>query len=126
MEDLIAAFNQTKQLLVEQVRDLLGQRIKNRAIEFPAVEWISWKQYTPYWCDGDQCSFSVNSWSLCVNGESYDDYPTDSQEYQFGEIVVNMIDAIPEEIMEMAFGDNVEVVITRDGVVKFNEYSDHD
>lgn len=42
-------------------RDNLESARKQLFEDFPDLEWFSWTQYTPYFNDGDECTFRVNS-----------------------------------------------------------------
>lgn len=43
---------------------------------YPQLENFSWRQYTPYFCDGDPCEFGANTSDPNINGHSsYDHGP---------------------------------------------------
>jgi hypothetical protein len=73
-----------------------AELVKELQSEFPAllaplfekskkIESIGWRQYTPYFNDGDECVFSVHNDDLQVNGEDFDDVDF-LQELQYGTI----------------------------------------
>ena len=90
--------------------------------QFPEVDKIQWTQYTPYFNDGDACTFGVNKPDFILDDGNvvsswYGDgkkYVTDSLRALFGF----------ELLMESVFGDHVEVTVTRQGI-EIDEY-DHD
>lgn len=105
-------------------------------IKYPELESFSWRQYTPYFNDGEPCRFGVHN-----------DYPTvvlttateEEKEIasSWGEVVgqsenaeeiekavIEFLKAIDEEAYEEMFDDHVEVKVTRKGV-EVEEY-DHD
>ena len=88
--------------------------------QYPEVESVSWTQYTPYFNDGDSCTFSVRE--LRINGEEEWD-ANESMEALFK--IFKEVHNQDNEIFLQCFGDHVEVTITRDGNVDVSEYS-HD
>lgn len=46
---------------------------------------ISWVQYTPYFNDGEECTFSVYDINLHFDEDSYDDHEDDSSNYRLEE-----------------------------------------
>ena len=100
--------------------------------KYPNIESFSWTQYTPYFNDGDECTFSAQT-----------EYPqltfTDGTEIDINygegdadaEVVAKEIAAVKtflaqfdESDYEEMFGDHVRVVVSRKGA-KIEEY-DHD
>jgi hypothetical protein len=90
--------------------------------KYPTMLNFSWTQYTPYFNDGDACTFSVHNYPE-INGE--DSYGETTAELRpaFKEVEA-LIGGIDEPTMEAMFGDHVKIVCQRDGV-QVNEYS-HD
>lgn len=75
----------------ESGKELLVGSMKGFFQKYPAVESVFWRQYTPYFNDGEPCEFQVHEQSLRLrgtneeqlafiktHGELYSDY-TDSQ-----------------------------------------------
>lgn len=120
----------------------------------PKVESFGWSQYTPYFNDGDTCTFSAHTDYISINGEHVDDskwvnettvvdwgtWNRDLRVYE-GRVEVPNLDYDPElakgcdEITEFLrnfdndfyitrFGDHAEITVTKDGV-DVDEY-DHD
>lgn len=91
--------------------------------KFPKeVESIGFVCYTPYFNDGDTCEFSVDS-TLRINGEWADDSELEVEinedlRQEFESVVGNIPDSLALEL----FGDHCEVVISRDGTWKTEEY----
>lgn len=116
----------------------------------PELESFSWFQYTPYF--NEDCTFSANTDSLYLNGESIEEaewYPVqnivsrgiwnpDTRKYdgmikeknkKYNEKLSNLADKISQFLGELddmfflnRFGDHAQVTITKDGV----EISDFD
>jgi hypothetical protein len=120
----------------------------------PKVESFGWSQYTPYFNDGDTCTFSANTDYISINGEYVDDskwinektvtdwgtWNRDLRIYE-GRVEVPNLDYDPElskgadEITEFLrnfdndfyitrFGDHAEITVSKDGV-DVDEY-EHD
>ena len=65
-------FNDKKKQLVEELRLEFPKIILELLEKSDFIETISWKQYTPYFNDGEAPVFSTSHDSLLVNG--YDEY----------------------------------------------------
>jgi hypothetical protein len=122
--------------------------------DHPKVNSFGWHQFTPYFNDGDTCTFSVNTDYIYINGESVDEsdwinetkitnYGTwnrEKRQYEGRTEVPNFnydkeLVAASDEIKEFLsnfdndfflsqFGDHAEVTITAEGV-SVDEY-EHD
>ncbi len=102
---------------------------------------LRWTQYTPYFNDGDACTFSVNEPQLCredddegVDCSSFgaSSYGKESWAPEIEGITRKDILAIekawkklPEDLLESAFGDHTQVVVEPNGKYSVDEYS-HD
>lgn len=108
---------------------------------------IQWTQYTPYFNDGEACTFGVNDPSLRKlsddDSEDEDNDPDNDEGITFSSYgsewnpvvegvtkkcvraVKDVWDGIPEDMLEQAFGDHVAVLIRKDGTFEVSEYS-HD
>ena len=153
MSDMIAALNAvgarraelTKQLETEAVA-ILRPLLEGFLKDHPSIESLKWTQYTPYFNDGDTCEFHVHDlYVKPVGGDEdagdYEDgyvyvpspeYYTDSElaERGFTRESATAFRALDsalsanEEACLAAFGDHVQVIVTRDGI-EVEEYS-HD
>jgi len=90
----------------------------------PKVEAIRWRQYTPYFNDGDACVFRVRDFYIKYFGAE-----PDSGDYGDGFEYLRQgtgfkLRGIEDEIYEAVFGDHAEITATREGF-EVNEYS-HD
>lgn len=109
---------------------------------FPELDSFSWAQYTPYFNDGDECTFGVNEVDTFNGYAEYDDdgesngkgfnpwedYSYDkkkSRSYEIVENVQNFISSAPENILRELFGDHVRVTVYKNGKSESEEYS-HD
>lgn len=116
----------------------------------PSVKRVVWSQYTPYFNDGDSCTFGVNDPKFYnfTEDEEDDDFDPDEDELQNGQWAVESWDlrdssqyGLTEEekdliqfvsktisdnndFFEEIFGDHIEITITAEGI-ETEEY-DHD
>lgn len=49
--------------------------IVHAALEQPGVTEVSWRQYTPYFNDGEPCEFGVHGFGCVVDGVEIEDWP---------------------------------------------------
>jgi hypothetical protein len=82
----LEAFNAKKQALVEQLRKEFPAMFKELFEQSEVIKSISWTQYSPYFNDGDKCTFSAHTDDLYVNGEYCDDVDFLSP-YNYGRLV---------------------------------------
>jgi hypothetical protein len=104
----------------------------------PEIEDIHWRQYTPYFNDGDACEFGVCDIYFKLKGTEeeggdYDDgrvtpwcyvYEDKSREGDRLHLAMQSMSKFlesSEEALEDAFGDHVEVTVTRDEI-RVDEY----
>jgi hypothetical protein len=81
----LEAFNKKKQDLVEQLRKEFPAMFKELFEQSEIIKSISWTQYSPYFNDGDECTFSAYTDDLYVNGDYSDDVDFISP-YNYGKI----------------------------------------
>jgi hypothetical protein len=114
--------------------------------DHPRVNSFGWHQFTPYFNDGDTCTFSVNTDYIYINGESVDEsdwinetkitnYGTWNREkrqsegrtevpnFNYDKELVAACDEIREflsnfdnDFFMSQFGDHAEITITAEGV----------
>ena len=155
--DLKKEMEDLKKKMQERGQEIFREGSKIIFEQYPDLEWFSWRQYTPYWNDGEPCEFSVwdelnirfkNAPVLDEEEaeEYYDESDRPTLEYYGGgeylrkyalehegvtedhldaaDAAVNLVRAIPEEVMYDLFGDHATVTIFADHV-EVDEYS-HD
>lgn len=106
----------------------------------PKILALKWRQYTPYFNDGDACYFHVRSIDCQLAEEAcqefkYTDgdgwssdgyYAFDSKSPMYAVMFeLHTQFQQSEDLLEMAFGDHVRVVATRDGNIDVSRY-DHE
>lgn len=105
------------EMLTESKR-FFDEAAKEIFAKHPTVESFSWRQYTPYFNDGDECVFSVHSYPE-INGEDVSD---ESGPYNDAK---KLIESIDEPTMKEMFGDHVKITVLKTEGVTIDEYS-HD
>lgn len=60
LKEIKAAKEQYERLVTEKGTRAVKQEILSIFDEFPHVKKIAWKQYTPYFNDGDPCVFAIH------------------------------------------------------------------
>lgn len=116
-----------------------AEQVKLLFSENPTLLSFSWNQYTPYFNDGEPCTFSANTdypvlqiegddetneQVLEDNEESY--YKDDKNEGR-GKIwssVSDFLKSFDDDDMELLFGDHARVVVNREEIT-IKDY-DHD
>jgi len=81
---------------------------------------VSWTQYTPYFNDGDECTFGVNDFDVYLTEDDFDEDDYDS--YSNG--VYPLLDELSaftqtelgEQTFKVAFGDHSKVIVRKDGI----------
>lgn len=126
----------------ERGAELVGAHLKDHVLALPPeVKGVRWNQYTPYFNDGDPCTFSVNDPRFIMDEEpatGFYSHGDDDYEIGYGKESSPLVDAckafeaafreVPEELYEAAFDDHAEITVMRDGAgvkVEVDEYS-HD
>jgi hypothetical protein len=70
----LAAFEEKKQAFVAELRQEFPTMFSDIFATATNLKSVSWRQYTPYFNDGDTCEFSARVGDLYINGRSeYDD-----------------------------------------------------
>ena len=88
----------------------------------PILKSFGWRQYTPYFCDGDECIFSAQVEDPLINGlDSYGDSDDEvAEEDQLDEKtheklekdVVKFLSQFDEDMLKDMFGDHCQVVVS--------------
>ena len=147
MSDARAAFEQT---MDEATKTASTEVVAGLAAALPAGYEIVWMQYTPYFNDGDACTFSVNDPTLrktlaevdaedderdddegaCLSTDGYDlknyvNDPIDGFDADAFLALASLFKSLPEDLCLAAFGDHVKVVVRSDGTHAQNDH-EHD
>ena len=120
-----AARKELKEAGTGVLKDLLAPLFE----KFPEVAAVSWTQYTPYFNDGDPCTFRSNHDEPAVldkedaENEEWDAESFDWESEEF-KMARELLGALSEDDMEDLFGDGYRIIVTRDGV-DVEEYDHH-
>jgi hypothetical protein len=137
MSEVTKAFKSLK----KQLKDLKSEYMKAGKAAFgdesktlfdahPKMKEFQWKQYTPYFNDGEPCTFRACTYDPSVNGtewwsENDEEVKMTKKEWEAArKDVQEFLSAFEDDVMEHLFGDHCKVTVTKKGA-KVEEYS-HD
>ena len=122
---LLTTYEQTMAALRAQASDLLRPIFKDFFEKYPEIKRISWVQYAPYFNDGEACEFSVHNIE-CFGTESADPEDDDGDDYGDDNLspyshagakeLDDLLQSIPESVMESLYGSDSKVVVTAEGI----------
>lgn len=142
-------FNRLKAELIENFRQSLNDMAKEIFVTIPELKAIAWYQYTPYFNDGDECTFRIREvvfYSFVPDRPfryaeqiEEDEYPEGSwahSEYSLkkSQLPKEVIDFLSNfdttinensEFIKEIFGDHSIVSFTANGI-EISDYTDHD
>ena len=143
-----------KEEMLEESNKIFTEMTKVIFEEHPKVKSFGWNQYTPYFNDGETCTFSANVDYIYINGACVDDsdwvsekiitnYGTwnrekkvyegrteipnlnyDSELVKSTDNIIEFLRNFDEDFFMSQFGDHAEVTVTLEGV-SVDEY-EHD
>lgn len=128
LKTLMARLQESQKKLSEEAREQVAKTIGEILPDGSRLEWY---QYTPYFNDGEPCTFSVHKPTLFINGHSIDIgwISPGRTEIVSDELYNDIQDAwknIPSALFESAFGEHAIVTVRSGGEVEIEEYTDHD
>lgn len=152
LKDLKTKFSDLKKKISDDGKQAVGAAFKPLFEKYPNFAQVKWYQFTPYFNDGDVCEFGVSDPGLySVNDDlSESPYEHDGLSYhkpwnerplsdyyiaknarldllggqEFLDDFCEVWDAMGDELLEIIFGDHVQVTVTKDSI-EVGEYS-HD
>lgn len=124
-----------------QSKEVFALATKELFEKHPILESFSWTQFTPYFNDGDTCTFSSQhadylniTWTDGTADDDLCDWdilqkekrgePITIKDAAFRDVFACM-DVFDDDDVLALFGDHVQVTISRDGI-SVDEYDDHD
>lgn len=149
IKQTLKELEEKKQAAMELIKRDFSEILKPIFEKSKKITSFTWTQYSPYFNDSDECTFSVNidrDWGTSINGERIDELDEendflsetlgwgkderpnpnyDKNESNVLDELISVISSIPEEFMEELFGNHVEVTVYADGTNKTEEY-EHD
>ena len=105
VEDLRMQLQKTgEQFLIEHFKETFAK--------YPNLKQVQWTQYTPYFNDGEECTFSSNhQWAEIEGIDGELDY--NSKEYkEIKENIREFLSQFDDELLKNLFGDHVEIIVT--------------
>ncbi|KAA2242857.1 hypothetical protein F0L74_10030 [Chitinophaga agrisoli] len=129
----LAEFEEKKKAYVAELQKEFPGIIQPLLLQCDQIKSISWTQYTPYFNDGDECTFGVHNDDLEVNGQ--DLYDLEGYELSYSrkdrepsqleravDDIRSALSEIPDDFYLALFGNHVKVTINRDGTIEKEEY----
>lgn len=138
LEALSAELEEQKRLINEQFKERLRPIFNEFLDSHPELKSFAWTQYTPYFNDGEPCTFSVNDiysedveltdendryveyiWSGSSEGQRslYVKYTSLREDLKRLERILMH----NEDILQSVFGDHAKITVTRNSV-EVDEY----
>lgn len=126
----VAKMEAAKQAAVAECRTAFGEAAREFFAANPDITSFGWRQYTPYFNDGDECRFGIYCEYPTINGKG----ESEIEDFEGGEYetyrerskrVSAFVRQFEEAHLEEIFGDHVGVSVSADGVTVTQD-SDHD
>lgn len=127
IEDYLKRKKELEKLVAENGRDIVKDVISEFMTKYPTVRAVRWHQYTPYFNDGDACTFTVGNMAYCeepitdeILESSLHDEPWDGGYSAKGkfrkdfEKLEEMASGKLESLFQMTFGDHADIACYRD------------
>ena len=146
IEALKAKVAELNKQVREESQRLLNEGFTEVFEKYPKLLSFSWNQYTPYFNDGDECTFHVNTDSLIPDftDESAEDHDYDyskgdrvwnKKTHQYDDLPVSdekksnneaydelyaIVSAIDDDTMKATYGNHITVTVSKneDGTLK--------
>ena len=130
--ELLNEYNKNKSLFSEKAISIIKNSIKS-IFEKTQIKAIYWTQYTPYFNDGEECIFGIQSILVSTdpmatfdneeeNSDIYDvDYLKSKifLDYEI-ELISNLVRILQDEdiaeVLKFSFGDHVSITATEEGI----------
>lgn len=138
IDNIRAEYEKIRQEMVAKAKASLSTIYKSLMDRYPEVKSVSWRQYTPYFNDGDTCVFSADM-GYCIINLTAPPNPNDFERGYYDEISEadfprldefmknwrKLAAALDDDVLLDLYGDHAEVTVNRDGSTTV-ESCDHD
>jgi hypothetical protein len=116
-ETLIQAKKQYDATLQKDGEKAVKDRLKEVFATRPEIKAIRWRQYTPYFNDGDECVFHLHGIEarLGDTDDFKDSYELKGETKKLVEAFYDDLEKI-DDTLKVVFGDHAEVTATREEV----------
>lgn len=139
----LKSFREAQHETNSKAKGVIKEALKELFAAFPILDSVKWTQYTPYFNDGDACTFSVNDVYIKFSGvtgtraESVGDWGDGWLNLDYEHEILNEIEQLDEptkksliktiellnkelqgneDALYAAFGDHVEVIVDRTNI----------
>lgn len=138
LQEAVERSQALKAEMLVQAKALVKPALQSFMEENQEITCIHWRQYTPYFNDGDACVFSLHGVHFCTvldevadaedGFEAWGDknfHPEQIPDRLYGECrtLTKLLESMKDELEDI-FGDHVKVIVTPTGV-EVEEY-EHD
>lgn len=133
--ETLEALADSREKLNAEAQQKIGNELCSFLKTYPEIDKLVWNQFTPYFNDGDTCEFSVNELRAHLANTESDDEDEDEDEY-YGDgwfaadddnegitvatrkALLELSEAFADAETDLlaAFGDHVEVIVSKDGI----------
>lgn len=123
-EELTAAQKAFNKKANDIGEDALKEAFKEVFDKHPSLYSISWRQYTPYFNDGDPCYFRVSEYEIEYVEDEDDEAAANDDQNKAAADVEKLFSDLDDDLLESILGDHIRVEVTAEGI-SVKEY-DHD
>jgi hypothetical protein len=136
LKDLRSQREELSKKIRESAKILFKEATSTLFQEFPTLEYFAWRQYTPYFNDGETCEFSANVDDIdfkftdedeereyfgllnlkYYDGKKYVDQTALSVNDSAVKEILNFLELFDDDDYLGMFGDHAKVVVTKTGV----------
>ena len=109
---LVEEIDRLKQELTQKAKNGLMQCLRELFELHPEVRKIQFTAYTPYWNDGDECTYWCNAYCADINKD--EEYPEVSRDVV--DVFRNALKQLNSDTWMDIVGDHVSVTITPQGI----------
>lgn len=124
LDELLAAQEAYNEKLRNTGEEALKEAFKEVFEKHPSIYSVSWRQYTPYFNDGDPCYFRVGEWEIEYVDDEDDEAAANDDQNKASEDVDELMSSLDDEVLESVLGDHIRVEVTAEGI-SVEEY-EHD
>lgn len=133
LEEMREGMKKLHEEITKKAKEGFQELVRDLFEDHPTLISFGWRQYTPYFNDGDPCYF--NAWTEDISLQTADDEEDDFSLYgcterdgdrvpkkditpfqKAGLAVLEVLGVFDEDDYEQMFGDHCRVVVTQEGV----------
>lgn len=123
LKQMNAELEELKKIHLEKSKSMFTKISKMLFDKHPKLESFGWRQYTPYFNDGDECTFSAHTDEPDIN--DINGNPQYNPDLDLArQDVVSLLNGVDDSVLRQMFGDHVHIKVTSEST-EVEEY-DHD